>query len=174
MNLTSITLTNFKGISTPTTIPFKPITLLFGANSAGKSTILQSLIYLRELLERANSDPRETLLGGAKTDLGGFRSLINNHDSSKVMRIEVEMSLDDDGLPYFRDDSVFPGRHPLEEICGQVQHIGIAFEVGIRSHTSKPDILKYETFINHDSIGKIGLDQNKVTKSSPPQRLFDK
>ncbi|MBF0231808.1 MAG: AAA family ATPase [Desulfamplus sp.] len=45
MSISSITLTNFKGISSSVSIPLKPITLLFGANSAGKSTILQALIY---------------------------------------------------------------------------------------------------------------------------------
>jgi hypothetical protein len=45
-------------------IDLKPITLLFGPNSAGKSTILQSLHYLREILERRNADPDQTIAGG--------------------------------------------------------------------------------------------------------------
>jgi len=45
--ITQITIENFKGISAPVTIPLRPITLLFGANSAGKSTIIQALHYAR-------------------------------------------------------------------------------------------------------------------------------
>ena len=48
------------------------MTLLFGPNSAGKSTILQALHYLREILERGNIDPDVTIAGGL-IDLGGFR-----------------------------------------------------------------------------------------------------
>ena len=42
-------------------IELKPITLLFGPNSAGKSTILQALHYVREILERGNIDPDVTI-----------------------------------------------------------------------------------------------------------------
>src|SRR5437899_13049360 len=40
--ITSITIENFKGISQPVKVALRPITLLFGANSAGKSTIIQA------------------------------------------------------------------------------------------------------------------------------------
>lgn len=49
--ITRITIENFKGIGDKVDIPIRPITLFFGANSAGKSTVLQALLYLRELLE---------------------------------------------------------------------------------------------------------------------------
>ncbi|MBF0231806.1 MAG: hypothetical protein HQK65_02035 [Desulfamplus sp.] len=62
MNLTSITLVNFKGTTTPVTIPLKPTPLLFGANSAGKSTILKTPIYSKELLKQNNPDPNKTIL----------------------------------------------------------------------------------------------------------------
>jgi predicted ATPase len=40
--ITSISIENFKGIGQRVKIPLKPITLLFGPNSAGKSTILHA------------------------------------------------------------------------------------------------------------------------------------
>ena len=51
MAITSITIENFKGIGDAVTIPIRPITLLFGKNSAGKSTVLQALRYLREICD---------------------------------------------------------------------------------------------------------------------------
>lgn len=51
MPITSITIENFKGIGDAVTIPIRPITLLFGKNSSGKSTVLQALRYLREIYE---------------------------------------------------------------------------------------------------------------------------
>ena len=61
MRLSHIEIENFKGIGTKQSIDLAPITLLFGPNSAGKSTILQALHYLREILERNNPDPDQTI-----------------------------------------------------------------------------------------------------------------
>ena len=70
--LTQISIENFKGIGEKVTIPIRPITLLFGPNSAGKSTILQAMQYAYEILEHGNVDPDRTTLGGNAVDLGGF------------------------------------------------------------------------------------------------------
>ncbi len=40
MPITAITIQNFKGIKGPARIELKPITLLFGPNSSGKSTVV--------------------------------------------------------------------------------------------------------------------------------------
>jgi AAA15 family ATPase/GTPase len=54
----------FKGIADRQRIEFAPLTLLFGANSAGKSTILQALLYLHELLNHGTANVDRTELGG--------------------------------------------------------------------------------------------------------------
>ena len=54
MAIISITIENFKGIGDAVTIPIRPITLLFGKNSSGKSTVLQALRYLREICDGLN------------------------------------------------------------------------------------------------------------------------
>ena len=57
MILKALTLENFKGIREPVRIEFAPLTLLFGPNNAGKSTIVQALMYAREVLERKTVTP---------------------------------------------------------------------------------------------------------------------
>jgi ABC-type Mn2+/Zn2+ transport system ATPase subunit len=54
--ITQIIIQNLKGIRDLVGIPIRPLTLLFGANCAGKTTLLHALIYLRERLVRQNSD----------------------------------------------------------------------------------------------------------------------
>ena len=95
MRLSHIEIENFKGIGTKQSIDLAPITLLFGPNSAGKSTILQALHYLREILERNNPDPDQTIAGGL-TDLGGFATLVHNHDLSRPIRIRVRIDMGKD------------------------------------------------------------------------------
>lgn len=95
MRLNRIEIENFKGIGERQDIDLKPITLLFGPNSAGKSTILQALHYLREILERGNVDPDVTVTGGL-IDLGGFATLVHNHELHRAVRLKVAMDLSDD------------------------------------------------------------------------------
>jgi len=99
MKLTAITIENFKGIRKPVRVELKPITLLFGPNSAGKSTILQALHYAREIFERQNLNPDRTLLGGDFVDLGGFESLVHNHDLGRPVTLRFDLDLTDEDLP---------------------------------------------------------------------------
>ena len=78
--ITKITLENFKSIKDRVEIDIKPITLLFGPNSAGKSTVVQALHYLKEVL-RYNLDPGKTSIGGEAIDLGGFANLVHRSRS---------------------------------------------------------------------------------------------
>ncbi len=89
MGLTSITIENFKGIGAPVTVPLRPITLLFGANSAGKSTVIQALQYAWEVLENRNPDVDRTRLGGEAVDLGGFKNLVHQHDLDNNIAITL-------------------------------------------------------------------------------------
>ena len=101
--ITAITIENFKGISAPVTIPLRPITLLFGANSAGKSTIIQGLHYARELLERNNANPDHTLLGGDIIELGGFSNLVHRHNLDREIRLRIDITPTADGVPTLQD-----------------------------------------------------------------------
>lgn len=87
----AITIENFKGISQPVRVEFKPITLLFGANSCGKSSIIQALHYLREVLEHGKLDVDRTTAGGDFIDLGGFDKFVNGHDNTKKVSFTIEL-----------------------------------------------------------------------------------
>ena len=92
MILKALTLENFKGIREPVRIELAPLTLLFGPNNAGKSTIVQALMYAREVLECRNCDAGRTELGGDVVDLGGFRSLVHGHDLARGIRMRFELA----------------------------------------------------------------------------------
>lgn len=106
--LTSLEIENFKGIGARQRIEFAPLTLLFGANSAGKSTILQALLYLHELIERGSADVDRTALGGNVLELGGFARLVHQHDTDRAIVLRAEFATPG-GLERFgRDLAAFP------------------------------------------------------------------
>lgn len=105
--ITKVSIENFKGINDRQTIELKPITLLFGPNSAGKSTVIQAFQYALEILERHNFDPDITLTGGGAVELGGFRSLVHNHNPNLSIVIEFELNMRDLKWPSY-DSDLFP------------------------------------------------------------------
>jgi hypothetical protein len=92
MIIKALTIENFKGIREPMRVEFKPITLLFGPNSAGKSTIVQALHYVREVLERDNVDADRTAGADESFDLGGFSNLLHKHDINLPMKFKFELT----------------------------------------------------------------------------------
>jgi hypothetical protein len=91
--LKSFTLENFKGVREPIQIEFRPLTLLFGPNSAGKSTILHGLHYANEIFQRRNFDPGRTLWGGDAVHLGGFETLVHGYDLTTPVKMSFELEL---------------------------------------------------------------------------------
>lgn len=72
--ITKWTVSNFKSIKKETTLDFKPLTIFAGANSSGKSTILQSILLISQTLANKVSS-RSVVLNGALTRLGQFDDL---------------------------------------------------------------------------------------------------
>ena len=91
--ITKITIENFKGISSPVSIELKPITLLFGSNSAGKSTIFHALLYAYEVFVNRNFSPDRTTLGGDSIDLGGFETFVHQHELDRSIRLAFELNM---------------------------------------------------------------------------------
>ena len=111
--ISGITIENFKGIRERISLDLRPITLLFGANSAGKSTITDALDFFEAVLTARSPSLSDlsTLEAGANAKENSFERLIHNHDSTRTMTIGVkcELSEDDDdfmsvkGMPSTQD-----------------------------------------------------------------------
>lgn len=96
MSISAITIENFKGIKEPVRVELKPITLLFGPNSAGKSTIVQALQYAWEIFEQGILDPDRTMYGGESIDLGGFQNVVHGRDITRSIRLRFEFAFAND------------------------------------------------------------------------------
>ncbi|TCN27600.1 hypothetical protein [Sinorhizobium americanum] len=70
-------------VSTPQ-VEIRPITILLGRNSVGKSTFLRSFPLLRQSVETKSSAP--ILWYGDYVDFGEFRGAVTNNDEDKSVR----------------------------------------------------------------------------------------
>jgi predicted ATPase len=57
MRISKLSLTNFKSFKETQTIEFAPVTLLFGPNSVGKSSVILALLYLQQIIARGQANP---------------------------------------------------------------------------------------------------------------------
>lgn len=92
-SLTGIQIENFKGIREPVQIELRPLTLLFGTNSAGKSSILHALQYANEVFERRNLDAGLIGEGVGGVDLGGFQNFVHGHDPNRDVSLGFHLAL---------------------------------------------------------------------------------
>lgn len=86
--LTRLAFTNFKAFP-EVDIELAPVTVLFGPNSSGKSTIQQFLLMLKQTKE-APDRALSLHLGGPYVDLGDFADIIHRHDEKKTLTWAVE------------------------------------------------------------------------------------
>lgn len=91
MRITKLTLENFRSFKERQTIEFAPVTLLFGPNSVGKSTVLMALFYVQQILGKGQCDPQYIDALGEKF-VGGFKNLVNGQDLDKAITLSIEYS----------------------------------------------------------------------------------
>jgi hypothetical protein len=153
----AVEIENFKGIRERVKIDVRPLTLLFGANSAGKSSILHALHYGREVFLQHNLDADRTQSAGSSVDLGGFRNLIHNHRLDSEVRFHFEMEFNGD-LPCSWD----PDDEYKDPEYVYLSHRIISTRVGITIRWSelalRPFVSQYSVDLNWRPFAVIKCD----------------
>jgi hypothetical protein len=137
------------------------LTLIYGANSSGKSSVLHSMILARHAQETGDLDVHRTNVGGESVDLGGFRQYVHRREANR--RVEWAMDL---------DTSSFKDR--LAELFAPVKQVTMLLNLGIGLDDqdrplpeSIPEIHTYELLADGQSLlrmsrrrdGKLQLDR---------------
>src|SRR6478672_5554642 len=89
--ITSITVSGFKSIATEQSIEVRPLTLLAGANSSGKSSLMQAVLLLKQTLE-ASYDPGPLLLNGPNVRFTSAEQMLFHGarvEETNVLRIRI-------------------------------------------------------------------------------------
>lgn len=144
--ITKITIENFKGIRNRVELNLKPITLMFGANSAGKSTIIHALHYASEVFLRRNYDADRTARGGEFVDLGGFRNFLHTHPDSHAITLAFELDLSNTDLPIYELGG--SAASPPFDISGRTDRVSVAVELRMGTYNDQPYATKYSVAIN--------------------------
>ena len=96
--LTELKLSNFRIFDDEVTVRFRPITVLIGCNSSGKSSIVKFLLMLQQSAEYGRS--QFLTPEGPRVSLGAFRALKNSLTTKK--NLEFELKAGDDSKRVYR------------------------------------------------------------------------
>ena len=152
--ITAVEVENFKGIGRLVRIDLRPITLLFGRNSAGKSTVLHALCYAHEILSQRNVDAHKTSLGGDQIDLGGFRQFVHRHDSMRPVRLRFELNLGHRDLPELAG-AMRIAPYPWEVGLGRIETGWVGLTIRWSAVRKEPFLERYEVGVDGEIVGRI-------------------
>ena len=79
--LTEFSIGNYQAFSTPQRVPLKPITLIFGPNSAGKSALLRSLLVAQHAILNGKLSKSE---GANDRHPGSYADMVRNGNTAPI------------------------------------------------------------------------------------------
>lgn len=106
--LTKLSVTGYKSIVNRQEIEIRPLTILSGANSSGKSSVVQPLLLLKQTFD-APYDPGSLLLGGVNVRLTSANQLLSRTAKNSFVN-ECSFGFEVDGVTISIDFRRQPGR----------------------------------------------------------------
>ncbi len=157
--LKQLRIQNFKGWKDTGAIRMAPISLFFGANSSGKSSIGQFLMMLKQTAE--SPDRKAVFYPGGKNSavqLGSYQEMVFHRDPANKITFEYRWSL--------------PDALKIKDPISEQSYSGseLAFEVGVGlgdedQNTLILDKLKYELIGDENIQLSLGMERKSDTKS---------
>jgi predicted ATPase len=190
--ITRISVKGFKSLAEECSIEIRPLTILAGANSSGKSSIMQPLLMMKQTLE-ASYDPGALLISGPNVLFTSAEQFISKSNGKVSNSFEIEFYLNSSFSlretfkkepkkaieivemtynPPWEQEATFlrPGmRH--KDLISSVPWLVDVWNIFIRDHGEKiKDELELRTYRNRCflDIGYFPIDKaNDATNPSP-------
>jgi len=92
--ISNISISGYKSIVKETSLEIRPLTIIAGSNSSGKSSFIQPLLLLKQTLE-ASYDPGPLLINGPNVKFTAVDQVLSSTKKIKVDSFSIEISIDD-------------------------------------------------------------------------------
>lgn len=168
MRLSKLTLTNFRSFSSPQTITFSPVTLLFGPNSVGKSSVIMALFYIQKILETGQCNPLRLEALGDKY-VGGFKNLVNARDLNKSIVLKVEYEKPELGADYSFLPDIMKEQLGIDigGVTSESKNVAIELTISWSQQLETAYISKYVVWLDGSEIAEAtsdaGMQQPVIT-----------
>lgn len=136
--ISEITLENFQGVSSKQSVGLGNFSLIFGENSAGKSSIARALLLIAQSLSesvhvKGDARNRFFVFSGQLIDLAGFKNVVHKHDDQRRISIGLKVEIDKNErlvLPPVTRQSI---SRPIDDFV-PIELVAIGFEASESSH----------------------------------------
>jgi AAA domain, putative AbiEii toxin, Type IV TA system len=166
VELTSLRLRGFKCFSDSDTFDIAPLTLLFGKNNSGKSSVLQSLLLLRQSFDSAEPEPRLSLRGPLYS-AGTYPDIVFNHRAKTPLQFDLSLGAGRSRTGFHWSFTSDEPRAPrLSSFGMSIRGIAIEIKRGRGAGGS------FELLIDHSKIstGRDVFSMNRLFPIFYPQR----
>ena len=167
MELNRISLTNFRSFKDTQSVNLAPITLLFGPNSVGKSSVLMALAYVQQILKKGHCDPHKFDAMGDKK-VGGFRSLVHGQDLKKVIRIRLDYSPDKTLFVDYGDyvnaaegQDKYGSEILMHDFGGGINKGSLELEIAWSERFKRAYVKHYRVWVNGIYVGCINSSEDQ-------------
>lgn len=138
----------FKSLNDSGFIPLKPLTLLVGANSSGKTAFLQPFLLLKQTLESRNIETPLSLRG-KYVDLNAYKDIVYKHELDNNIELAFNMNF----------THLKSNKYKLKDI--NIDDLFIHFKFG---YNVKKDLILNKDFeIYNLNNFKINIFEGKIT-----------
>ena len=160
----SWTVKNFKSVYDSTTLDFAPLTVFAGANSSGKSTIIQSMLLAVQTIQ-SPAGQRSVVLNGHITRLGAFRDILSNEADDRMISIGMTVK------PNVSSESSSPmsGRfmyYSTEDFFDTVDTVSCLFSFSAGAGDAERDTLQLQPQLEKSEIIFNGSESGEVQRQA--------
>lgn len=180
MRLRQWQIENFKSIGPQQSISLSDVTLLVGANSSGKSSILQSILLLKQTMQYGRPQA-PLLLNGPLVRLGNFVDVLHAQVKRRSFALGFQLDVDESALRAVASKptgGIF-GIAPLGTECKEIH---LQLESGL-DRKSGDELLLQQPFLRKASLHiahtrgpedlKSDIDARRLRKQASPDQTFD-
>ena len=134
--LKSISLENYKCFKRLDDFEIAPLTVLCGVNSSGKSSILKSLLMLKQSFE-SNYDKNSLLFNGNYTTNGSYNDVVFSHKASNKICFSNEFIIENSNfVPAFEKSTLDDLAHVLLIETNHIKQLDVIFTLELRNKIS--------------------------------------
>ncbi|MFC5439801.1 AAA family ATPase [Rhodanobacter ginsenosidimutans] len=166
--LTSWRLSQFKSAMDETDLKLAPLTLFTGANSAGKSTVIQSMLLTAQTIQSSVMS-RPVVLNGHIARLGSFTDIVSSGDEKKSITVGFDLVPDIESATVFGGDGQVWRENLYVRHGSEVLRVSVSYSFSITpgpNETIDRELLQLQPLLTASNIKVDYEDEDKISSAS--------